>query len=201
MANASTSYAGARPRPDAAADLNGRPVEDARVRLPFPDRLWIVPLGSSVLGTLIGLRRGARHASLQYRAENAHRPPRTVGGWYFYHKTKNYRVILGALRQGGRTGPLVGAIAGTYVFLEDLVERAGWGDVRAIAAGLGTSAAVSAVYRLPWYTMKRTMGLGVMGGCMMQAVYMGIAWAEVQARVERAQREAREREEAPRVAA
>ena len=29
---------------------------------------------------------------------------------------------------------------------------------------------------------------------MMQAVYMGIAWAEVQAKVERAQREARERE-------
>ena len=54
-------------------------------------------------------------------------------------------MILGALRQGGRTGPLVGAIAGTYVFLEELVERAGWGDVKAIAAGLGTSAAVSAV--------------------------------------------------------
>ena len=49
--------------------------------------------------------------------------------------------------------------------------------------------------------MKRTMGLGVMGGCMMQAVYMGIAWAEVQAKVERAQREAREREEEARGAA
>lgn len=166
------------------------------MNLPFPDRLWIVPLGASALGTLIGIRRGGRHASLQYKAENAHRPPRTVGGWYFYHKTKNYKVILGALSQGGRTGPLVGAIAGTYVFSEELVERAGWGDVKAVVAGLGTSAAVSAVYRLPWYTMKRTMGLGLMGGCMMQGLYMAIAWAEVQARVERAQREAREREEA-----
>ncbi|KAL1676444.1 hypothetical protein EV122DRAFT_267021 [Schizophyllum commune] len=145
MADASTSYAVPTAPPPNTAELSARPIEDARVRLPFPDRLWIVPLGASVLGTLIGIRRGARHASLQYRAENAHRPPRTVGGWYFYHKTKNYKVILGALSQGGRTGPLVGAIAGTYVFLEELVERAGWGDVKAIAAGLGTSAAVSAV--------------------------------------------------------
>ncbi|BFZ57644.1 hypothetical protein PYCC9005_004697 [Savitreella phatthalungensis] len=50
----------------------------------------------------IGLFQGAKTTSYQFLAENAHRLPRTHQGWYFYHKTKNYRVMWGGLKGGAR---------------------------------------------------------------------------------------------------
>ncbi|KAF7352990.1 Non-specific serine/threonine protein kinase [Mycena venus] len=64
-------------------------------------RLYTVPLGAVLLGTGIGLNRGGRLASLRFLAENAHRTPTTQKGWYYYHKTKNYRIFLGGAT-GGR---------------------------------------------------------------------------------------------------
>ncbi|KAJ6599301.1 hypothetical protein DFH09DRAFT_902159 [Mycena vulgaris] len=63
-------------------------------------RLYTVPLGAVLLGAMIGVNRGARLASLRFLAENAHRTPTTQKGWYYYHKTKNYRVILGRAAGG-----------------------------------------------------------------------------------------------------
>lgn len=46
--------------------------------------------------------RGGRAAGLRFLAENAHNPPKTVRGWYFYNKTKNYRMMWAGLRDGTR---------------------------------------------------------------------------------------------------
>ena len=67
---------------------------------------------------------GARHTGLVYLAENAHRRPETVQGWYFYNKTKYYRMILGGVQRGASTGMrLTGWVAG-WCLIDVLVENA-----------------------------------------------------------------------------
>lgn len=71
------------------------------IHLPFSS---IFVAAAFSLGFVSGLATGAHRASLVFLAENAHRRPTTVQGWYFYNKTKNYKMILGGARQGVWTG-------------------------------------------------------------------------------------------------
>src|ERR1700748_2855145 len=86
-------------------------------------RLWQIPACSFFVGFVIGTRRGARATSLRFLAENAHRAPRTLQGWYFYNKTKNYRVMWGALKGGAVYGMKVVAFGGTWAALEEISSR------------------------------------------------------------------------------
>ena len=61
-----------------------------QIYLTVPPRLLVLPPAFFIVGSLLGFIRGTRSASLKFLAENAHRPPRTLQGWYFYNKTKNY---------------------------------------------------------------------------------------------------------------
>ncbi|EPQ28723.1 uncharacterized protein PFL1_03527 [Pseudozyma flocculosa PF-1] len=66
----------------------------------------LLPLSAFGFGFVSGLTSAGKRASLVFMAENAHRLPDTVQGWYFYSKTKNYRILLrgiqGGIRQGAR---------------------------------------------------------------------------------------------------
>ena len=115
------------------------------IHLTIPPRALILPGAAVVVGTVIGLMRGSRRVSLQFLAENAHRPPRTVQGWYFYNKTKNYKVMLGGLQQAGVDAGKLGATALGWVGIEEGLERVGWGDVGEIGAGVGTAGLFSAI--------------------------------------------------------
>lgn len=91
------------------------------------------------MGTAIGLVRGSRAAGLRFLAENAHRPPTTVRGWYFYNKTKNYKMMLEGLRKAGADGAKLGFTALAWVTFEEGLNRVGWGDAGEIGAGIGTA--------------------------------------------------------------
>ncbi|KAJ7095164.1 hypothetical protein B0H15DRAFT_775511 [Mycena belliarum] len=104
-----------------------------------PPRMYTVPLGAALLGAVVGVSRGTRLASLRFLAENAHRTPTTQKGWYYYHKTKNYRVILGGLRGAVRDGGYLATITLGWVALETGLEAVGWGAVAMTGAGLGTA--------------------------------------------------------------
>jgi hypothetical protein len=62
----------------------------------------VVTIYLIIIRRLLGFIRGSREAGLQFLAENAHRQPTTVRGWYFYNKTKNYQMIWSGLKMGGR---------------------------------------------------------------------------------------------------
>jgi hypothetical protein len=47
-----------------------------------------IPVTGFTLGFCTGLYQAAKRSSLVFMAENAHRRPDTVQGWYFYNKTK-----------------------------------------------------------------------------------------------------------------
>lgn len=126
---------------DEQSDVPPKPA----VRLTIPERYYMLPGAAIIVGTTIGLFRGSRLASLRFLAENVHRPPTTVKGWYFYNKTKNYRMILGGLKQAGADAARLGTAAAGWVAIEEGCERLDWKDVSEVAAGLGTAAIFAGV--------------------------------------------------------
>lgn len=149
--------------------------DDARTRGAYDvtpivqSRYFILPVSAAAVGTIIGAVRGSRMAALRFLAENAHRPPTTIRGWYLYNKTKNYRRMAAGLKHGGADALRLGVATSVWVGIEDGLERCGhpWAEAKEFGAGVGTALAFSSVYRLPWRTARRTVVLGTLvGGCM-----------------------------------
>lgn len=173
---------------------NSAPADDSspkpnQIRINIPQRFYLLPGTAVILGTTIGLFRGSRRASLRFLAENVHRPPTTVQGWYFYQKTKNYRVILGGLKEAGADALRLGTSAAAWVCFEEGATRLGEdvANFKEIIAGLGTSVVFSLAYRLPPKAAGRAAILGLMIGGSLR----GLQWAKSQLRVnavERAER-------------
>ncbi|KAG8863741.1 hypothetical protein FRB96_007578 [Tulasnella sp. 330] len=91
-------------------------------------------------------------ASLRFLAENAHRPPTTLQGWYFYNKTKNYRVLLAGFKGAGRESLRLGAMGCSWVALEEGCQslaftiHAPWLALgKEVVAGTGTAALVAGI--------------------------------------------------------
>ncbi|GFZ44130.1 hypothetical protein JCM24511_01851 [Saitozyma sp. JCM 24511] len=93
------------------------------IALTVPTSLLVLPTSAAIVGMIIGMSRGGSRARLRFLAENAHRPPTTVQGWYFYTKTRNYRVFFAAARTGARYALGLGGATAAYVLLDESV---GW---------------------------------------------------------------------------
>ena len=128
------------------ADTHGTQVKRT-IRINVPPHVYILPGAAFAVGAMIGLRRGARTAAMQFLAENVHRPPTTVQGWYFYNKTKNYRVLMAGLKEAGRSAAQLTAITATYVAVSEACEYMGgaWDEVKEVASCVGIAAAFSGV--------------------------------------------------------
>ena len=141
------------------------------IHLNIPPRMYQIPATGVALGSAIGIMRGGRAASLRFLAENAHRPPRTVQGWYFYKKTKNYRVMLGGLKGAAKEGGRLGAITTGYVVLEQGIG----GEWKEILAGAGTGLLFGAVNRGIW---KQSACLGLVMGCILKSLDLARGWVD-----------------------
>ncbi|GEQ71343.1 hypothetical protein JCM33374_g5026 [Metschnikowia sp. JCM 33374] len=76
------------------------PIENSQRLHLFPkERVYTVAVVAAMVGSGQGFFSGVKSSSLRYLTENAHRLPRTVGGWYFYHKKKNYIMLLAGFKQ------------------------------------------------------------------------------------------------------
>lgn len=129
-------------------------------------RYFVLPASAAFVGVFIGAVRGSRLASLRFLAENAHRPPKTIRGWYLYNKTKNYKRMAAGLLSGGKDGARLGMTALVWVVIEDGLGRCETpvNDLKEVGAGAGTAGAFSVVYRLGWRTGSRALLLGSMVG-------------------------------------
>ncbi|CED85574.1 hypothetical protein [Phaffia rhodozyma] len=86
-------------------------------RLPSPMLLAVLS------GIIIGARKGGRMASYRFAAENSHRKPETLNGWYFYKKQKNYYVILNTVRSAIAYAARYSAFTFTLITLEASFEK------------------------------------------------------------------------------
>src|SRR4051812_27895784 len=80
--NAAPSPSTKRRRPDRSYDFT------PRLHMPFTSRLLLANFFASSAGFFLGAGIGSRKAALRFRAENAHRFPKSQKGWYFYHRSK-----------------------------------------------------------------------------------------------------------------
>src|SRR5258705_258981 len=128
---------------------------EEQMKLNVPHRMLVIPMTGMIVGSAIGIVRGAGAASLSFMAENAHRPPRTVEGWYFYKKTKNYRVMWAGLKGGVKMGTKVGGVAGVYAGIEEGMERTGLGSWKELGGGIGAGMLFSVVCECNKYTDVR----------------------------------------------
>jgi hypothetical protein len=194
----------------ATNDVEDGPQKLEPIRISINPRFYQLPGAALLVGTTIGLVRGSRRAGLQFQAENAHRAPKTLQGWYFYKKTKNYKMMLGGLQEAGKHASRLGLTALGWVSAEEALRRAGWDDVSELGAGLFTAGTFSTVCkwrgcgvyeygrlrvradRLPWKAAGRTIGLGLIVGGTMR----GLRWVQAKLRGQQAAEEAIEEVEA-----
>lgn len=129
-------------RPNLVTHLPG-----GRASLSVPSRLALMTGVSSFWGFCLGSYLGGRQSGLQYLAENAHRLPTTVQGWYFYHKTKNYRMMLGGIKRGMLYGGRTGALCLMYGSVESALDRIRGEDdiLNSVAAGITSGVVFSAM--------------------------------------------------------
>ncbi|CAK4031813.1 Hypothetical predicted protein [Lecanosticta acicola] len=102
---------------------------DDRLSLPLYFRIPLACTIGSVSGLLLGLAKGSNDAGYRFQAENAHRLPTTSTGWYFYHKSKNYNMMLGGVKEGTKQAARYTLWVGMFFILEEGVDRgraAGW---------------------------------------------------------------------------
>lgn len=137
----------------------------------------VLPTTAFSVGLVSGLLTSGKRAGLVFMAENAHRLPDTVQGWYFYSKTKNYKVLLGAAKGGLKQGLRLGVWTTGFCLAERVAElgRAAvqgeresggmvghWLD--GALAGVGTAGVATLWNRLPRAVAFRVFQLGLLAG-------------------------------------
>lgn len=102
-----------------------RPIQniDDRLSLPLAFRLPLSGVVAGFSGFLLGVTKGSIDTGFRFRAENAHRLPQTQTGWYLYHKSKNYNMMLGGIQEGFRQSFRFAGWTSLYFVLEEGVDR------------------------------------------------------------------------------
>jgi hypothetical protein len=96
---------------------------DSRMGLPFGMRLPLAISISFLVGMGLGVSHGSQVAGLRFRAENAHRLPSTPTGWYLYHKSKNYQMAFGGVKEGIKMGAKVSFWTASFFSIEETFDR------------------------------------------------------------------------------
>jgi len=136
---------------------------DSRFSLPFGMRLPVATSLSFLVGMGLGLSHGSQTAGLRFRAENAHRLPSTPTGWYLYHKSKNYHMAFGGVKEGMKMGAKVSFWTAGFFSIEEMFDRyRGTKDfINTVIASLTVAGGFSFWNRFPVITAARTAKSGL----------------------------------------
>ncbi|KAF8927324.1 hypothetical protein EDD21DRAFT_307388 [Dissophora ornata] len=147
--------------PDITSALSKNPLLN-RIGLEPVKRIVLITASASFWGFVLGGAIGSRQSGMQYLAENAHRLPKNMEGWYFYHKRKNYRMLWGALQRGSVYSAKTGVLVGLFEVLEASADfyRGGADLLNSMMAGVASGAVFSVANKLPRQSSKHTVMLG-----------------------------------------
>ena len=133
------------------------PTHENRLSIPFGIRFPAAAGVAFITGLSLGLSHGSKTSGLRFRAENSHRFPTTSTGWYLYHKSKNYHMMLGGIKEGLKMGSRVAFWGGGFFLVEEAIDRLrGSKDfISTLIAGLSISGGFSAWSKCPdpWITL------------------------------------------------
>ena len=102
---------------------------------------------SFIGGLLVGYRNGARMAGLRFRAEHAHKMPRSTQALYFYHRRKNYYVAKYGIEKGIATGARLAGWTGAYFVAEGAID-AMRGERRDFVSSMTAGVGVAGLFSL-----------------------------------------------------
>ena len=89
----------------------------------FPlERVQSIAMITGTIGGFAGFYEGIKTSSLRYLTENGHRLPKNVGGWYFYHKKKNYVMLTQGLKTGLRQGTKYSLLVSLFFMILSSIE-------------------------------------------------------------------------------
>ncbi|CZT04370.1 hypothetical protein WAI453_011439 [Rhynchosporium graminicola] len=161
---------------------------DSRFSFPFGMRLPIATSISFFSGLVLGLSHGSQVAGYRFRAENAHRLPTSSTGWYLYHKSKNYNMALGGIKEGLKMGAKVSFWTAGFFAIEEMFDRyRGTKDaLNTVLSSLSVAGGFSLWNRFPITTAARTaktsLAIGLAYGLAQDAVGLArgreLAWVE-----------------------
>ncbi|KAL6714109.1 hypothetical protein ACLMJK_008603 [Lecanora helva] len=139
---------------------------ESRLSIPFSIRFPAATTLAFITGLSLGLSHGSKTAGLRFRAENSHRFPTTSTGWYLYHKSKNYHMMLGGIKEGVKMGAKISFWGGGFFLVEEAIDRLRRTKdfFSTLIAGLSISGGFSAWNRFPLPTAGRTIKAGLYGG-------------------------------------
>ncbi|KAL6704469.1 hypothetical protein ACN47E_008213 [Coniothyrium glycines] len=185
---------------------NPPPSTAPRLGMPFDRRLLLTTSLSFASGFTLGSINAGHMASLRYRAENAHRLPKSQPGWYLYHKSKNYYKWKHGVVEGFKKGGYVALWGSVFFIVEESLDvfRGTWRagrtmsemegvdelDLRRIdrgmdrsrdflssaMAGMVTGGLWSAWHQFPLTMAARTIRIGLMVGLGFGLGQDGLAW-------------------------
>lgn len=95
---------------------------ESRLSIPPMFRIPAATLTAFGIGMALGLSYGSKMAGLRFRAEHAHRLPSTTTGWYLYHKSKNYHLVSGGLKEGVKVGAKLAFLSTSMFCVENLFD-------------------------------------------------------------------------------
>ncbi|CAK7241780.1 MAG: hypothetical protein STHCBS139747_003251 [Sporothrix thermara] len=138
----------------------------SRLSLPDVVRIPLATAASFTVGMGLGVAHGSTMAGMRFRAEHAHKLPTTTAGWYLYHKSKNYHVAYGGIREGLRMGARVSAWTTAMFGIETALDRyRGTQDLaNTVVACVTVAGAFSVWNRFPLATAARTAKTAVLVG-------------------------------------
>ncbi|KAK2598747.1 hypothetical protein N8I77_012136 [Diaporthe amygdali] len=98
-------------------------LENSRLNMMAPSRIILAAAASFGVGISLGMTQGSKMAGLQFRAEHAHKLPTTPTGWFMYHKSKNYNMARGGLKEGLKMGAKVSFWTTAMFVVEDMYDE------------------------------------------------------------------------------
>ncbi|KAI1384243.1 uncharacterized protein F4822DRAFT_64462 [Hypoxylon trugodes] len=140
--------------------------KDSRLSIPPLIRIPAATLAAFSVGMTLGLAHGSKMAGLRFRAEHAHRLPTTTTGWYLYHKSKNYHLAFGGLKEGVKIGARLSVLSTAIFCAENLFDvYRGTKDLfSTIMASLAVAGGFSVLNRFSAAETARTAKKGLIFG-------------------------------------
>lgn len=89
---------------------------------PVP-RIAITMGMASIFGFIQGAHTAYAETASRYLVENGHRLPKTKGGWYWYHKRKNWVCLKSAVDTGASRAGKFGFTAGVFFGMEAAIDK------------------------------------------------------------------------------
>ncbi|KAJ3579875.1 hypothetical protein NPX13_g686 [Xylaria arbuscula] len=154
--------------------------KESRLSIPPLMRIPAAATTAFGIGMTLGLAHGSKMAGLRFRAEHAHRLPTTTTGWYLYHKSKNYHLALGGLKEGFKVGARLGVLSTSMFFAENLfdVYRGSQDFISTVMASLAVAGGFSLWNRFSAAETARTAKKGLIFGLVYGGVQDAIALAK-----------------------